>query len=337
MYLIDPTGAHAAGFHGAPDLVTVTEGNTTSVNPAMASTRGSITATVTDASTGDPIEGVWGLALSTSAANTGAAEQVVTSSGSAGHVELAGLAARTHYVGYVDPAGAHASRFFPNSPNVPDATPVAVTAGNATAADAALPAQSPVGTGQLIEGTVTEEGSGDPVENARVVALRASDFGMARGAVTDASGHYSLDLVQGDYKLAILDSDGLHIMEWYDDQPATGLGDAATVTAPATADAALAPTTGSMAGTITDEGSGDPVEGVWVVAIGPSGIAGGAVTAADGTYTISGLPAGTYRVTFADPNGGRAQEYFDNSPDYPGATPFAVTAGTAVTIDAALT
>ncbi len=37
-----------------------------------------------------------------------------------------------------------------------------------------------------------------------------------------------------------------------------------------------------------------------------------------------------------DPNGGRTQEYFDNSPDYPGAAPFAITAGATATIDAAL-
>lgn len=336
LYLIDPAAAHTARFHGAPSVVTVTEGTTTVVDPTMASTRGSITATVTDASTGTPIEGVWGLALSTSTANTGATEQVVTSSGSAGRVDLTGLAARTHYVGYVDPAGAHATRFFPDSPNVPDATRVTVTAGNATTADAALPPQAPMPSGQLITGTVTEAVSGEPVGNARVVALRASDYQMVRGAVTDAGGHYTLDLAPGDYKLAFLDSDGLLTMEWYDDQPSTALGDAATVTAPATADAALTPTTGTMTGTVTDAVSGDSLEGVWVIAIGPSGIAGGAVTGADGTYTIAGLPAGTYRATFADPNGGRAQEYFNDSPDYPGATPFAITAGSAVTIDATL-
>ncbi len=94
-----------------------------------------------------------------------------------------------------------------------------------------------------------------------------------------------------------------------------------------------------MAGTITDDPSGTPIGGAWVVAIAPGGIAGGAahaVTAANGTYTIAGLAAGTYRATFVDPKGGRAQEYYNNSPDYAGATPINVTAGATATVNAAL-
>ena len=73
-----------------------------------------------------------------------------------------------------------------------------------------------------------------------------------------------------------------------------------------------------------------------MVAIGPSGIVGGAVTAVDGTYDISGLAPGTYRATFVDPNGGRLQEYWDDSADYDGATPFNITAAGTATVDAAL-
>ena len=66
-----------------------------------------------------------------------------------------------------------------------------------------------------------------------------------------------------------------------------------------------------MAGTVTDDLSGTPLVGAWVVAIGPTGaIAGGGVTAANGTYTIVGLAPGTYRATIVDPNGGRTQEYY---------------------------
>ncbi len=335
VYVVDPSGAHTAGFYGPPTPVTVTTGQVADVDPALASLRGSVRASVVDAGTGDPLSGVWGLALSTSSTNVGAVEQIVDADG-AGDLTLSGLAAGTHVVGFVDPAGAHTTRFWPNSPTVPGSTPVAVTAGGATVADAALPAQVPVGTGAAITGTVTEAGTGAPVAGARVVALREADYQMVRGTAADANGAYRLDLAPGGYKLAVLDGAGLHAMEWYDNQPSTGLGAAATVTAPATVDVALSPTTGSIAGTVTDEASGDPIAGSWVIAIGPSGIAGGAVTDAGGDYTISGLAPGTYRATFVDPIGGRAQEYHDNSPDYPGATPFAVTAGAIATVDAAL-
>src|SRR5690606_33252029 len=142
--------------------------------------------------------------------------------------------------------------------------------------------------------------------------------------------------VQGDYKLAVVDGAGAHAMEWFDDLGSTELGSATSVTAPAVADVALPSTTGTVSGVITDDPSGDPVEGAWVVAIGPSGIAGGAVSAADGTYTIDGLAAGTYRLTFADPQGGRVQEFFDGATDFGGALPLEVTAGGSLAVDAAL-
>ena len=62
----------------------------------------------------------------------------------------------------------------------------------------------------------------------------------------------------------------------------------------------------------------------------------GAVTDWDGTYTIAGLAPGTYRATIVDPNGGRAQEYYNNSADYAGATPVNITAGATATVNAAL-
>ena len=92
-----------------------------------------------------------------------------------------------------------------------------------------------------------------------------------------------------------------------------------------------------MAGTVTDDPSGNPLGGAWVVAIGPTGaIAGGGVTAANGTYTIVGLAPGTYRATIVDPNGGRTQEYYNNSVGYAGATPINITAAATTTINANL-
>ena len=335
LYVIDPAGAHTAGFHGPPTIVAVTAGNTVDADPVMASTRGAVTATVTETGTGTPIAGVWAVALSASAANTGATEAAVAANGS-GQLTLPGLRAGNHFVGYIDPTGAHGTRFFPNSPTVPDATPVAVTAGNATAANASLPAQTLLGTGSTITGTVTEQGTGVPLANGRVLALRAADYQIVRAAATNASGQYSLDLAAGAYKLAFLDATGRHDMEWYDNLPSTGLGSAVSVTAPGVANAALNANTGSMAGTVTDDTTTDPIGCAWVIGIGPTGIAGGAVTNPDGTYTIAGLAPGTYRATFVDPVGGRTQEYWNNSPTYPGATTFNVTAASVAAISAAL-
>jgi hypothetical protein len=335
LYLVDPTGAHRDGFFGAPTTLTVTTGNTTPANPTMATTRGSVTGTVTEAGTNTAIAGAWALSLSASVGSTGSTELGVVGNGS-GQYTLPGLRAGNHYVAVIDPTGSHATRFLPNSPDLPASTPVAVTGGNSTTANGSLPAQAPVGTGAALAGTVNEAGTNTPLAGVNVIALRASDYAMVRGAVTNASGSYSLNLAAGPYKLAFVDSTGLHNMEWFDSQPSTGLGSALSVVAPGVANAELDGNTGTMTGTVTDDPTGDRVGCAWVLAIGPSGPAGGAITAPDGSYTISGLAPGTYRAAFLDPVGGRALEFWNNHPDVSTSDLVTVAAPNPTTIDAAL-
>ena len=230
LYLVDPTGAHPAGFHG-PTVVTVTSEQVTDVDPVMTTTRGSVEGTISETGSGDPVAGAWGLSLSGAIESTGALELLSAADGS-GAFSLPGLRPGNHYLAAVDPSGGHESRFYPNSPNLPDSSLVAVTAGNPTAANLSLPAQAVPGTGAVVSGTVIEEGTGDPLSGIRVVALRASDFAMVRGATTNGSGAYSIDVPAGGYKLAIFDPAGLHTMEWFDDLASTELGNAVTVTAP---------------------------------------------------------------------------------------------------------
>lgn len=78
---------------------------------------------------------------------------------------------------------------------------------------------------------------------------------------------------------------------------------------------------------MVDGTTGQALPDTWVFAIGPTGIAGGAVVRANGTYSVTGLAPGTYRVTFVDPTGVRAQEYWNNAPDFGSATTVNVNAG----------
>lgn len=334
-YVIDPTGRHVAGFHGAPTEVTVTPGTFADVDPTAASTRGSISGTIRDSATNVPIAGAWSVVLSANLANTGTTEAVVVANGS-GQYSVPNLTTGNHYVGWVDPSGNHATRFAPSSPDVPSATPVNVNAGATATSNGSLPAQTPTGTGSTLQGTVTEEGTGLPLPGVHVVALNDADFRMARGAVTNASGMWSMSLAVGSYKLAFIDSTGLHLMEWHNNLPSTGLGSATSVSPPQVVNAALTPGTGRMTGTVTDAPSGTPLNGAWVLAIGPSGIEGGSVAATNGSYTVSNLPPGTYRATFVDPTGARRQEFWDNSLSFEGSTPFAIAANQTVTRNAGL-
>ncbi|MBL8777046.1 MAG: carboxypeptidase regulatory-like domain-containing protein [Acidimicrobiales bacterium] len=329
-YLIDGTGSHTSGFAGAPTLLNVAAGSVADLAAPMAPTRGSITGTITESGPATPIPG--GIAISLTG---GGVPEVAPVGDPNGAYALPALTAGPHYIGFVDPSGAHPSRFHPNSPNVPDATPLAVTAGGSVSASGSLPTQSATATGAALTGTV-ENDAGQPLRGVMVVAMHAADFRMARAVLTGTAGQYSIDVTPGSYKLVFLDVTGRHDMEWYDDEAYFGIANAENATAPGTADAQLDRRTGTLSGTVTRQENGNPLGGAWVVAIGPTGPIGSTITAPNGTYAIAGLPQDNYRIAFVDPTASRGTEYFDDAADYFTATPVAVTAGDTTTANTAL-
>lgn len=330
VYLIDPGGGHAAGFAGAPTVVTVAL-NQVTVDATMAPTRGTVVGAVLGDDTGDPIEGAFAVLvdLSTSAPGPGTVEE-------GGKFRIDGLAPGDWLAAFVDPSGAHRPEFFDDVPNAMEATRLSVTAGGETQVEGSLAYQGAPHGGAALGGAVTDSVTAGPVPGVWVIALHAADYQMAAAGSTDGSGEFAIDLDPGYYRFEIVDLAARYAMQWYDGHAFYEIADADPVEVPANLRVALDPTTGTLTGTVVDDPTGAPVADAWVVAIGPTGIAAGAVTAADGTYEIADLAAGTYRVTFADPNGGRTQEYHDDSPDYPGATPVNIVAGGSITVDAAL-
>ena len=331
-YAIDPAGRHAPGFVGSPTAVTVATAGLVDTDVGLAPTTGTIVGKVDEVGSGNALPGLWALALSGS---TGAPE-VAAPTDAGGQYAIERLAPGNHYVGWIDPTGDHPVRFAPNSSDIPGATPVPVTAGGEAESLGSLPTQPGTPTGAELKGTVTEEGTGAPLPEVLVIAMRAADFRLARVATTAADGTYTLDVQAGSYKLVFLPSRPGHAMEWHDNQPYSGIGQAANVTSPGTTNAALSATTGGVVGRVTAMDTGRGLGGGWVLAIGPTGIAGGSATRPDGGYTIRGLARGTYRIAYLDPVGGRTQEYYDDSADFGGATPIAVTAGATTTADATL-
>ncbi len=329
VYVVDRTGGFQPAFLGGPTTVTVTANQMTVANPTMAPTTGSIVGTVTQTGNGAPVSGAWVLALN---ATTGAPETGVVADGS-GQFTLAGLRPGNHLVAYLDPAGGHGTRFHPSATTTAAATPVAVTAAGTATANGSLPAQTVTGTGAAITGRVGEPGSSSGLPGVLVLALRAGDLTMARGAVTNATGNYMLNVASGDYKLAFLDPTGRHAMEWHDDLPSSGIAGATSVTAPASVNATLDQTIGAISGTVRNA-LNQPLTNAWAIAIGPTGVAGAAVTTT-GSYTISNIPVGTYRLALVYPPTG-AFEYWQDAPDYAGATVFVVTAGDTTGIDATI-
>ena len=90
---------------------------------------------------------------------------------------------------------------------------------------------------------------------------------------------------------------------------------------------------GSISGTITDADSGEPIAGVNVSVSGPD--FGGAATATDGTYTVTNLPPGWYRVGAGagiEPiESDWIGKYFDDRPDWASADQVKLDAGEDIT------
>jgi hypothetical protein len=175
----------------------------------------------------------------------------------------------------------------------------------------------------LVSGLVSDSSTTGPIVGAQVAALRTSDFGLAGGATANQQGFYSLNLPTGSYYLYLIDPGARHTEGFF--------GPPTVVTVTNGSSAGVHPTMtstgGGFSGVVTDGATGQPLSNVWVMAIGPSGLAGSTTVTCCGIYAISGLPPGTYRATFVDPTGVRSQEYWNDSPDYNGATVFNVTAG----------
>ena len=179
-----------------------------------------------------------------------------------------------------------------------------------------------------LSGTVTDSVTGAPIPGAFVAVLRTSDFGAATSMVADGSGNYEAMVPAGSYFLYVIDPAAAHVAG-FSGPPTTYT---VTSTGNLDADSTMVPTRGGISGTVTDQDTAGPLGGVWVLAISlAGGISGGAFTAGNGTYTITGLPVGTYKVTFFDGFGGRAQEYWDNASTFDGGTTLNVTAGNVTT------
>lgn len=187
----------------------------------------------------------------------------------------------------------------------------------------------------LISGTVTDA-RGEPLANHRVVALSQTAQQLWE-AYTDSEGKYTIrELlsreVSDTVKVHFDDFDGKHVPEWYDDT----MNDASATVLPIASgtpvtgiDASLADTPPYLVGRVTDEVTGEPIEGVEVWLYAESRRVYRATdytrTDEDGWYSFNGYlglandnsvqnidPA--HKLRFYDPSQTYASEYWDDQP-----------------------
>lgn len=169
-------------------------------------------------------------------------------------------------------------------------------------------------------------------------------------AVTGADGGYAVEpLFSGLYYVEFEDPRGQLPSELYDDAASLAMATPVQVSgSPVTGiDAVLdgaggGPGGGAIAGLVTDETTGDPIEGIRVDCFSadlldqPPCVT---LTAADGSYFLGGnLPEAAYRVRFSAPAGSYASEHYDDVTSAGDATAVAVSLEAVTTgIDASLT
>ena len=183
-----------------------------------------------------------------------------------------------------------------------------------------------------ISGTVTDGGA----TQLAGIQVCAFDNTTGNGACdfTGADGSYTVaGLEEGlDYQVDFFDPNGAYLSEFYDGVTDFGQATYVVVTAgqdTAGIDASLEPG-GSISGLVTDAAM-TGLDGIQVCA---SNLSFGDCTntAADGTFTLVRLGAGTdYRVDFYDNSGTYAPELYDNVRDFAQVTPVTVTAGQSTT------
>ncbi len=258
--------------------VVVTTGGTATKNFSLTPNPGSITGTVTDFVTGNPLSGAT-VCLGTDA--TCATATTTTTTNGSGVYTLSGLTEASNYQ-----VNAVATNYTSQS-----ATNVAVTPGGTTQKNFAL-----VPNPGFIQGTVTDALTTLPISSATVCLGTDTTCATATTTTTtNSSGFYQFSgLTEAtNYQVNVVATN-------YAPQTATGV--AVTPGGTTTKNFALTPGPGTISGTVKDSVTTTGIVGARVC-ISTSGSCTGTTTTtgAGGAYTLSVAP-GTYEVTSSATN-----------------------------------
>ena len=323
---------------GTPVAATV-ENVATGINFSLA-TGGQITGTITDAASGAPLAGVVVSAVRTGVAVIDFAQEVATNA--SGVFTVRGLPPGVYYaftsnnIGYVD-------EYFGGIPCFGECDAASATIGPAIAVapGGSATAGFELAQGGRIRGRLRDAGTSAPVSNLGVIIYDSQNRFAAR-AFSNGQGDYATGagLPAGTYYAVFTGGKG-YSSQFYGGvacvvncgQPIAA-GTPIAVTAGATAagrDFALV-AGGRIRGTITQQGSGVPIQSVSVSVYDSLGrFMTFDSTDASGLFTSEiGLPTGNYYLATSN-FGGYANEIYDNRP-CSNACVSQVTTGTAVTV-----
>ena len=328
--------------------VTVSAGETTPDIDAALVLDGSIFGKVTSAD----LTGLEGIAVSAWRSDGSGGWVSVTNmeTESDGTYDLGELTAGTYRVGFSEPGvdpGHYLTQFYNDKTSLAAADDVTVSADSTTVGiDATMAAAGHI-TGTIHAGP-------SYLGDMYVTAWRSDGSGGWRcvdRVQTDGDGSYNVGgLTTGTYRVAFdhdpLDGPRIYLTQYFDNEPSLDAADDVAVTAGSTTsgiDATMA-AGGHITGTVTDSGLTGlaGLAGIYVVAFRSDGSGGWAYvtearTTTSGSYDLSALNTGTYRVDFDDYSRKYATQYYDGKANLDAADDIAVTAGSTTSgIDAVM-
>ena len=340
LYANLPCNQTCAVTNGTP--IPVAAGAITSGIDFSLASGGTVAGVVTDAATSAPISGATVQVFSSSGSSVGSA-----STNGSGAYAIASLATDSYFVRVsVSSSQNYVSELYDNVPCagcvVTAGTPVAVTAGSTTGG-----VNFALSAGGTITGTVVAAAGGAPLSSIGV-AIYSANGTFVRSGTTGASGAYTVTgLPAGSYFAKA--SSSTYVDELYNDVTCLGpcvvtSGTPIVVGAGGTTsgiDFSLA-SGGSITGAVTNATTSTPINGsateiemhlytaagTWVDYTYVNG---------SGTYSFTGLPAGSYRVRTVN-FGGYIDEFYDNvvAPCFigcpmPSSSPISVSGGASTT------
>ena len=313
---------------GSAKTVNVTVGATTSgIDDALVA-GGAISGTVTAVASGAAVSGICVAALA-----DGSQVGSVATTATDGTYSISGLSTGSYTVQFSTGCGnsdGFLAQYYDDQTSAASANAVSVTAGaTSNGIDAALAA------GGMITGTVTAAAGGAALSGICIYAYNSA--GASAGATSASDGTYGLTgLGTGSYTVEFYPgcgNAGAYQTQYYDNQAIQTSANAVSVTAGATTsdiDDALAGG-GTITGKVTAATGGAALSGICVAAAAAGSPVGSvATTASDGTYSIAGLPTGSYTVEFyggCGTAGDYLAQYYNDQTSQGSADPVKVTAG----------
>jgi hypothetical protein len=332
------------------DRITVTAPETVTGIDAQLAQGAAVRGTVTDATTGLPIEDIFveildldGGRIDTDFTDSAGTYEIPSTLPSGSYLVRFNAEDRNAGCAYV-------TAYYGGALTLDEATPVELTAPNvATNIDAEL------SRGSIIFGRVTDAETGAPITSGSVVVRDSEGEFAMFGRISFLGGYRTgTGLPSGSYTIEFRDGDGGYVDEFYDDQPTLATATPVVLNAPTDLtgiDAELVKG-GLISGIATDSATGGPFTDGYVIVYDTSGNeVGYGDIGSDGSYDVlDGLATGSYYVavvpysteeeqvagvmaapsigpTLDSATYGQMTTFYGDSFGPGGATPVAVTAG----------